>query len=201
MAPLLNMSAWVFSRRLDIIHQAFVAARRALDAAFAEQQDSLKEYLEEVANGLDAIEEHDEDGHLLWSQDQVLRMRIEDAAEALQSLSKATVISAYHIWEDAARNFTGRGQNAKHAALVEALAKRGVEAHSDLDWITRLVNTLKHGNAVKGRELHELKPDLFHPAFNPNENHIAWYDAIVISPDTVELVIERLGRSGPTTVR
>lgn len=197
MAPLPDFSGRMFAHRLDIIHQAFVAAGRALRELVDEQRSTLAEYEEELSAGREPIEDRDEDGHLLWSQDQVLRIRIEDAIEALQSLHKATVITAYHAWEDAVRRFTGKGQGAQHSDLVRALASRGIVAHEDLEWITQLVNTLKHGNPLRGRKLHTLRPDLFRPAFNPQREHIDWYGAIVLPSETVELVIERLGHSSP----
>jgi len=197
MAPLPDFSGRMFAHRLNIIHQAFVAAGRALRELVDEQRTALTDYEEELAAGLEPIEERDEDGHLLWSQDQVLLVQIEDAVEALQSLHKATVITAYHAWEDAARRFTGKDQGAKHPDLVLALGNRGIAVPEDLGWITLLVNTLKHGNPSKGRKLHTLRPDLFWPAFNPHMEHIDWYGAIVLPTETVELVIERLGHSGP----
>lgn len=197
MAPLPDFSGRMFAHRLDIIHQAFAAAGRALRELVDEQRSTLAEYEEELSAGLEPIEERDEAGHLLWSQDQVLRIQIDDAIEALQSLHKATVITAYHAWEDATRRFTGKGQGAQHLDLVRALTSRGIVAHDDLEWITLLVNTLKHGNPSKGRKLHALRPDLFWPAFNPQSEHIDWYGAIVLTSETVEIVIERLGHSGP----
>ncbi len=199
MVPLPDFSGYLFAKRLDSIHQAFIAAAHALNALVEEKLRDLAVYEREVEEGMDPIEHRDADGFLIWSQDQLLEVRISDAEEALQSVHKATVIAAYHAWEDATRRFTKIGNRGDHGHLVEALAEHGVAAHEDLDWIVLLVNTLKHGNPVKGRKLHNKRPELFRPGFRPERADVDWPGAIVLSLDKVELVIERLGRSGPVT--
>lgn len=197
MVPLPDFSGYLFARRLDLVHQAFVTSRAALVGLISEQEERLAEYLEDVAAGMEPIERRDEDGHLLWHEDQLLEMRVADANEALQTIHKAIVISAYHVWEDATRRFTKKSNHAKHSDLIGALRARGIAAHEDLGWIVVLVNLLKHGNPTRGRELHRLRPDLFPPMFDPMRDRVDWYDVVQLSSDEVELVIERLGRSGP----
>lgn len=198
MVPLPDFSGYWFAHRLDLLHKAFITSRDALDALVKEQEEALAAYEREVAGGMEPIEEREPDGNLLWSQDKVLELGIDDAKEALQTVHKATVISAYHVWEDAVRRYTGK-MHAKHPGLVKALEDHDVSAHPDLDWIVLLVNLLKHGNPDRGRTLHGLRPDLFRRNFNPERQHIDWYGAVVLSLDTVELVIKRLGQSGPVT--
>lgn len=197
MVPLLDFSGYLFAKRLDSIHQAFITAARALNDLVEEKLRDLAEYEREVERGMDPIEHRDADGFLIWSQDQLLEVRISDAEEALQSVHKSTVMAAYHAWEDATRRFTKIGNRGDHAYLVEALAQHGVTAHEDLEWIVLLVNTLKHGNPVKGRKLHSLRPDLFRRSLGTQAEHVDWPGAIMLSLEKVELVIERLGRSGP----
>jgi hypothetical protein len=198
MAPLPDLSAHRFARRLDVVQQAFITASIALKELVEEQRRVLAEYEAEVAAGLEPIEARDEDGHLLWTQDQLLQLHIEDAAEALQSLHKATVISAYHVWEDASRRFTEAPEDATHSDLVKALKKRKVKTHTGLAWVSHLVNTLKHGSASRGRKLRSQKPRLFRPNFKPDAGRVDWYDAVVLSSDVVEEVITIVCQSGPT---
>lgn len=198
MVPLPDFSGYWFAHRLTLVHKAFITSRAALEALVAEQEQELAEYERDVAAGMKPVEEREPDGNLLWSQDRVLELRIDDAKEALQTVHKATVISAYHVWEDAVRRYTGK-THAKHPGLVVALEERGEAVHPDLNWIVLLVNLLKHGNPDRGRKLHSLRPDLFRRNFNPERQHIDWYGAVVLSLDTVELAIERLGQSGPVT--
>jgi len=201
MAPLPDQSAYRFARRLDRVYEAFIAAHYALLQHAADHKETLRQYESEVAAGQPEIEERDSCGRLIWSQEQELLMRIDDAADALQSLQKAMTISAYHVWEDAARRFTGCAHHYNHRQLVEALEQTGSTTETSLEWICLLVNTLKHGNAKKGRLLHRICPRLFPTDFDPEAAHIDWYGAIVLSAPLVEEIITDLGQSGPVVSR
>lgn len=129
MVSLADFSGYLFARRLDVVHKAFLTSRIALDEFAAEQEDALAKYEGEAALGMDPIGQRDADGFVIWSEDQLLQMRIEDAREEFQTVHKAAVISAYHGWEDASRCFTKKSHKAQHLDLVRALADQGIAAH------------------------------------------------------------------------
>jgi len=190
-----NLLGLVYQDGVGYLAKGFTTAATALRADRATIAAELVAYETHVNAGGDRIGEW-EDGELLWEQDQVLRMRLEDADEALMDLRKAYCLAIYHHWERGARRWTRR-VHGNHAKLAELTVELGYPVDARLAGLCDLVNTLKHNNVASARKLAAswgalLSADPHGPAERD------WYNVVELTDDHVAEACDIIRGSGPT---
>ncbi|MDP9559946.1 UNVERIFIED_ORG: hypothetical protein J2740_001116 [Rhizobium nepotum] len=189
-----------FQEGLKVLRSSFNSAVEALELDVEGAKSQAAQYSASVDAGGEWIGERDEDGHVLWDQESVLRMRLETCEEALMALRKAFVISAYHHWERWIRAWTGSGHSADHDKLVRRAIERGLSMHEKLDAVRSLTNVLKHNKSTSGENLWATWSDLFPPDFRPTQRATDWYNAVHLRNCHVLEILEVAARSGPTAI-
>lgn len=137
-----------------------------------------------------------EDGHRLWEQDQVIGLQIDDAEESVMDLRKAYVLAIYHHWERAARRWTRISDRAAHDKLAKATRDLGYPIDIRLEAVRDLVNTLKHNNVERAKQLFASWPEVLKadPAARPQ---LDWYSMVSLQDRHVHEACQIVRRSGP----
>lgn len=86
---------YVYQSGLDCIRLAAKSGQNSLQEAISFKQEQLKQYEADSV----FVGERDEDGYVLWEQNDILNLDIERLQEALLELRRAFALTAYHYWE------------------------------------------------------------------------------------------------------
>lgn len=201
-----------YQEGLRHIHIAYSSSYRALD----EQLDSMIgeqfTYQERLERGeVEWVGERDEDGHLLWSQEQLNDAAVDECAQSIPTLNKGFIPVLYHHWERGARlliavhrpprNPEGNAWKyiREHSELAALLVQLGVTVDPKLDTLVILNNALKHNNARYGRLLLQMAPHMFWRSYDPDDPSSDLYTSIGISRDHIKEFIAVVGRSGASS--
>ena len=187
-----DVRGYQFDVGLKAIAQGFRASAIALMAEVERIEADLAAY--ERAGVWEG--ERDDDGHVIWSRDQIFAMEQEAAEEALMHLRKAFVLALYHHWERAIRAYTGGGQGPRHGQLIKRAEQEGIAVVPALEKTYRLANALKHNSDNHGTRLFEIWPAIFDEHFKPISG-VDWYRAVVLADEHVDEALEAIAKSGP----
>jgi len=192
-----NMQGYVYQEGVRVLMSAYAAAADALHEEWMRAQEEAQAYLEDVASGeREWIGERDEDGYVIWDQEQVHEMEIESKREAQSALRKAFILSLYHHWERSARTWTGddRRDHNKLASSVEAL---GYPISPRLGAVRDLANLLKHDNDKRGAEVMVTWPAVLATGVPKLGRRTDWYEAVRLTDDHVAEAFNIVAASGP----
>lgn len=194
-----NLQGYFYQSGIKVLRQSYDTAEQALYTALENAQSDLSEYEKAQAAGAPFEGARDDDGYLIWSQDQVLEGTVDAAQEALDSLRRSFAISLYHTWERGARIWTGAPHDANHQRLVKGVEALGMAVDPDLDVLRLVANVLKHDNNRRGNELLAAAPDLLAGVQSSPPNRIDWYEKVIISMGWMGRFFDAVAASGPTT--
>lgn len=193
-----NMLGLAFQEGIKTLRLAYVQASTALEANVDRVKEDAIGYQNAVEEGQPPIEERDEDGYLISSQDQVYEMEYEAAEEALRSLRKAFVVALYHHWERGARAWTHADQwKDKHTQLLKKVQALGVQIDPGLAVVHMIANLLKHDNDDWGNRVRAARSDLIDSIQITLPNRTEWYYAVVIPDATLLQFFDAVAASGP----
>ena len=157
----LNFSprGYAFQSGIDVLRKSAGAGLAALRTETSELRLKLEAYRKAGA----FVAERDDEGHIIWDEEDRLQLEIKIGEEAMMELRKAFVVATYHHWERsvlrwAARNaqvmtLDGVGAKTKrldHGKLRAAAEKAGFRADAHMSSVVALANFLKHGSAHWG---------------------------------------------------
>lgn len=194
-----NAHAFSFESGLDTIEQGYEAAVGGITLEINRKKAAFYDYSRHIENGGAPTEERDDDGGLIWSQDQLLQGTIFVAEEALMSLRKAYAVAIYHHWERSALQWTNR-KSEKHDDLARRVLAMGYPIDPRLHIVRDLANLLKHDNDRWGMKLHESWPEVFPADFRPPLDgawSVNWYDRVALSADHIKVIVKTVKGSGP----
>jgi len=192
-----NLQGYVFQEGVTVLIAAYHAASEALREEWERAKEEAQAYQDGVDRGeIEWIGERDEDGSILWDQEQVHDLEIESKVEGMAALRKAFALSIYHHWERGARKWTGNDVN-DHDKLVRAVEAIGIPISPRLKAVKDLANLLKHDNDKRGDDLLESWPQVFRPGFKKGENRTDWYGAINLTDAQLTEVFNIVAKSGP----
>ncbi|MEG8053137.1 hypothetical protein QP185_07570 [Sphingomonas aerolata] len=194
-----NAHALAFEPGLDTIEQGYEAAVSGITQEINRKKAAFYDYSRHIENGGEPTGERDDDGVLIWSQDQLLQGTIFVAEEALMSLRKAYAVAIYHHWERSALQWTNR-KNEKHDVLARRVLAMGYPIDPHLHVVRDLANLLKHDNDRWGLKLHESWPDVFPANFRPpldGARSVNWYDRVALSANHIKSIMKTVRASGP----
>jgi hypothetical protein len=183
------MRGYAFDSGLGILREGYKSAAAALRADIERVKAEAAAY--EASD--EFIGERDDDGYVLWEQNQVLDMQRETAEEALMAFRRAYAIVLYHFWEREIRTFTESGASADHEKLVKRAGEKGFPIDARLNAVRDLANALKHN---KGANLQASWPEVLtlHARTGQPRN---WYDAIQPTDEHLTEAFEIIAGSGP----
>lgn len=194
-----NAHAFAFQSGLDTIEQGYEAAVNGITLEINRKKAAFYDYCRYIENGGAPTEERDDDGVLIWSQDQLLQGTIFVAEEALMSLRKAYAVAIYHHWERSALQWTNR-KNEKHDDLARRVLAMGYPIDPHLHVVRDLANLLKHDNDRWGLKLHGSWPDVFPAEFKPPLDSawsVDWYGRVSLSVGHIKAIMKAVRASGP----
>jgi len=194
-----NGHAVIFEAGLDTIEQGYAAAVTGITLEIDRKKGAFYDYNRHIENGGAPTEERDDDGYLIWSQDQILEATIAVAEEALMSLRKAYVVAIYHHWERSALKWTSR-KNEKHDDLARLVLAMGYPIDPHLHAVRDLANLLKHDNDRWGLKLHGSWSAVFPADFRPPLDGawpVNWYDRVTLSDEHIKTIMTTVRGSGP----
>ncbi len=197
-----NMQGYVFQEGVTVLIAAYQSAADALHEGLQRAREEALAYQEGVDSGeVEWIGERDDEGHVLWDQEQVHEMDVDTKLEGQSALRKAFALAAYHHWERGARNWTGDDVR-DHSRLVRAVGALGITVSPRLDAVRDLANLLKHDNGARGCDLLESWPAVFPAGFAPTGARVDWYGAVRLTDGHLDEVFNAVAASGPdhTTV-
>lgn len=194
----INWLGYMYQDGVNSIRLSYDTAAQALELQTERAYDEINDYNRKVAAGGHSDIEHDDDGHVLWDEADVLMYRSLAAEEALNTLRKAFAIVLYHHWERSVREWV-QSKHGKHDTLVASAAAIGQLTDPLVNDLRTLVNTLKHNNDVWGKPLHAARPDLFKPEFKITKADPDWYDEIVVTGKALLDFFSAVSASGPTS--
>lgn len=169
MAPLsFNVIGFTFVKRMKALYESYRVAAKELTISLGAKVRQLEDYKLGVTNGSPPIEERDEDGYLLWSQEQVLELDIDAINDALHGLRNSFAIAVFHAWEASiqmqSRFKAGEKATIKsYNELVKAASLMNIQVQPELRKICTLVNLLKHQNPILGKNW-RLNGQKYYPA-------------------------------------
>lgn len=188
-----------FESGIDTIEDGYAAAANGITQEINRKKAAFYDYNRHVENGGPPTEERDDDGYLIWSQDDELKVVIEIAEDALMALRKAYAITIYHHWERSALQWTGK-RNETHDNLVQLVLKIGYPIDDCLASVRDLANLLKHANDRWGLKLFQSWPELFSDGFSPSSYgswEVNWYDRVLLSDANIKQIMTIVRGSGP----
>ena len=186
-----NFPGYLFQRGVEVLRTSYTEGNVSLLKKVEALQSELTAYREDT----EFIGERDEEGHLIWEQDQLLELDIEAAEDAIQEFRKAFVLAIYHHWERSIRRYTGVTTTG-HGHVVAGAKAEGLSISSDLRLLQVLSNTLKHDTDQWASELFRLWPEVFgsrYPAYRGND----FYSFIRIGDRDIEFLLDIVSASGP----
>lgn len=188
-----------FESGLGMIQEGYAAAVSGITQDINRKKAAFYDYSRHVENGGLPTEERNDDGYLIWSQDDELKAAIEIAEDTLSALRKAYAIAIYHHWERSAHQWTA-AKRENHDDLVVLVLKMGYPIDRHLALVRDLANLLKHANDHWGLKLLQSWPELFPVGFNPPINGswaMNWYDRVSLSDEHIKQIMATVRRSGP----
>lgn len=194
-----NMHRIFFESGLDTIEHGYSAAVSGITQEINNKKAASYDYARHLENGGSPTEERDDEGYLIWSEDQNLESDIEIAEEALMVMRKSYAITIYHHWERSALQWTGKTKE-RHDNLVDLVRRIGYPIDDQLASVQFLANLLKHANGHWGRKLFQSWPELFPASFNQSldsSSTISWYDQVSLSDTNIKQIFDAVRRSGP----
>ena len=162
-----------------------------MEQAHREAEEASDRY---EASGEDD-DEYDEEGVLVSSTRGRLRWQVMETSRSQSVIREAFVVSIFHFWETAARDWTGCNARG-FPKLRDAVLALGLAIDVDgLTLLNDINNLLKHDNVQTGERLYEQAPHLFIFARRPTTTH--WRSALRFSNADVKGFIDVVRRSGP----
>lgn len=205
----INWHGMDFERGLRILRVSLDAASAALESNRVETKQRWDDYERAVENGAPP-EVVWEDDVKVWDRSMAFEDEVMMIHETGDTMRKAHVIAAYHLWERVVSAWTRAPARADHNKLVSLLAAKGVTAHPRMAAIRDLSNALKHNSESYGPDLVKSWPELFSEPFratidtrlekirnDPSAARVDWYEIISISPDRMDEIMEAIRQSGP----
>lgn len=205
----INWQGVDFERGLDVLRDSLVAATGALEANRIAIQQAWDEYEDAVANGAPPDEVW-EDELKVWDQTFAYENDIQMIDETLDMMRKAHVIALYHLWERIVRSWTRAPQGDRHDDLVRRVEAKGIAVDFRLTAVRDLNNALKHNSEIYGPRLLTSWPEVFTDKFrsriedrlaklriDPTAAPIDWHDAITVTEDRMDEILEAVRMSGP----
>lgn len=194
-----NWFGYMYQDGINSIRLSYDSAAQALELRAGQSYDEITAYNAKVEARDHSGVERDEDGQVLWDQEDVLFHQSMAAEDALNTLRKAFAIVLYHHWERNVREWV-QSKHGKHEALVAAAAANGQTTDPLVNDLRHLVNTLKHDSDAWGMILYTVRPDLFKSDFKVNQTlPNNWYDGIEISGKALVDFFSGVSASGPTS--
>lgn len=201
----INWQGVDFERGLDVLRDSLVAATGALEANRIAIQQAWDEYEDAVAKGAPPDEVW-EDEAKVWDQTFAYENDIQMIDETLDMMRKTHVIALYHLWERIVRSWTRAPRGDRHDELVRRVEVKGIAVDPRLTAIRDLNNALKH----YGPRLLASWPEVFTDRFrsriedrlaklriDPAATPIDWHDAITVTEDRMDEILEAVRMSGP----
>lgn len=193
-----NMQGYVFQEGIRVLIAAHGTAADALHEELERAKEDALAYQEAVERGeTEWIGERDEDGHVIWDQEQVHDMEIESKVEGQAAVRKAFILALYHHWERSARIWTGSDKR-DHDKLVAAVVAAGTTIHPRLGAVRDLANLLKHDNDKWGHALLQSWSAIFPYGFTQRPGRTNWYDAVRLSDAHLVEAFNIVAASGPS---
>lgn len=193
MAPLPDLQTIIFKSGIDTLRTALRVATKALIDETQQIDELISAYL--ASGVLDG--ERDEDGVVLWDREDQLGWEKDVIEDALMALRKSFALAAFHHWERSARQWTSYDK-MDNEGLFLRLRQKSITVHPRLQAVRDLVNTLKHDNASRGRQLLVSWPQVFPKKFTERPGkRTPWYEAIYLDDALVEEVFAIVAASGP----
>lgn len=193
-----NMQGYAFQEGIRVLIAAHETTADALHEELQRAKEDALAYQEEVERGeREWIGERDEDGHVIWDQEQVHDMEIESKIEGQAAVRKAFILALYHHWERSARIWTGSDKR-DHDKLVAAVEAEGTPIHPKLGAVRDLANLLKHDNDKWGHALLQSWSAIFPFGFTPGPGRTNWYDAVRLTDAHLVEAFNIVAASGPS---
>lgn len=189
-----NLYGYVYQSGLDVLRRSYTVAAGAHAAEAARIRTNLDAYHRDGV----WIGERDEDGTIIWDQEQILEFDIQAAEEAMLILRKTYVVAAYHHWEKCAQTWVGLKARGGHADLAKRARRANVPQSPDLERVYRLANTLKHSNDRTGLKLLEAWPEMLPERDQWTPRGAQWFDAVHLEDADVTTIFDVVAASGPT---
>lgn len=191
-----DAKGYLFQEKLNALRSGFETASKTLSKELDDVRTAATQYRQSMENGGDWIGERDDDGSILWDQENLLEMQEDAAHDTLLAFRKAYVITAYHHWERGMQSWTKSNSSAGFSDLLKKAEDRGLIVHERLELVRDLANTLKHNKKSAGQRLLSKWPDLFRPGLQPDKVR-DWYEAMNLEDADVYEVFDIVARSGP----
>lgn len=193
-----NMQGYAFQEGIRVLIAAHETTADALHEELQRAKENALAYQEEVESGeREWIGERDEDGNIIWDQEQVHDMEIESKVEGQAAVRKAFILALYHHWERSARTWTGSDKR-DHDKLVAAVEAEGTPTHPRLGAVRDLANLLKHDNDKWGDAVLQSWPGVFPYGFAKASGRTNWYDAVRLSDTQLVDAFNIVAGSGPS---
>lgn len=197
MALNFNMQGYVFQEGVRVLIAAYTSAADALHEEWQRAREDAASYLEDVASGeCEWIGERDDEGVVIWDQEQVHDMEIESRLDAAAALRKAFTLSLYHHWERSARQWT-HDDRRDHDKLIKAVERLGYPISPRLAAVRDLANLLKHDNDKRAADLKLSWPVLLQNTQPVPGRRTNWYDAVRLTDDHLTEAFNIVAASGP----
>lgn len=193
-----NALGFLYEDGIRNLRRVFEAASDGLNRHLQVTYDELDEHDRAVKAGADPQIEYDDDGRPVLDYRDILIYHTTTAEEAKGTLNKSIAITAFHLWERSARDWTGLSQKKNFFELRDAVAAKGCPISPRLIQVYLLANLLKHGNEKHGNDLFIRRPDFFRTGFSPEHSHVEWFDDVNLSDDHVAEIFDVIAASGPT---
>jgi hypothetical protein len=192
------MQSWgniFYELGLRSIESAYRESRKSFDAELADWDGRWKEHLAAVAAGTEVTVHEDESGVFSDYGDYVGDM-IYVAEGGLGLVREAFALVCYHYWEKQARALlTIKDYEQKKAFAAALKDSRFSVDEAGINELRLIANCIKHD---VGRELFQLRPNLFEPSLMPNGNEkLGWHDALKLTDADIERALAAARSSGP----
>lgn len=193
-----NMQGYAFQEGIRVLIAAHETTAEALHEELQRAKGNALAYQGEVERGeTEWIGERDEDGHVIWHQEQVHDMEIESKVEGEAAVRKAFILALYHHWERSARIWTGSDKR-DHDKLVAAVEAQGTPIHPKLGAVRDLANLLKHNNDKWGDAVLQSWPAVFPYGFAKAAGRTNWHEAVRLSDTHLAEAFNIVAGSGPS---
>jgi hypothetical protein len=205
----INWHGMDFERGLRILRSSLDAASAALESNRVETKQRWDDY-EQAAADSGTPDVVWEDDIKVWDRSMAFEDELMMIHETGDIMRKAHVIAVYHLWERVVASWTTAPGRPDHEKLVGLLRSKGITVHSRMAAIRDLNNALKHTSEKYGAALVKSWPELFTDRFratidarlekiraDPASPRVDWHEAITISPNRMDEVLEAVRQSGP----
>jgi hypothetical protein len=189
--------SWRFQAYLDDLKGAYAAARSETDRERDRQIKAWDELEKKVAANEASLTEEDDDGQVIWDAGDNAYERMFEIETVLGLVREAFTISLHHLLERQANKWMKTSKYDEQAAFA-FLKAMGLQPEESTLTILRLTaNVAKHSAGNSAKQLHQLRPDLFHTVEMAKGPHPASYEYLRITDQIVEDFFGAVKRSGP----